>query len=118
MSLTVTRKRLSPTPNYVVLLPPGAELAEKMSEMNIDIDEIAQRSGLSVETIHCLLNVEITMTLEIAEHLEQATLIPVDYWMRCEENYRKNLRFVENHPNYPVVKITAGDNNICLKSSE
>jgi plasmid maintenance system antidote protein VapI len=93
----------------VVLLPPGAELAEKMSEMNIDIDEIAQRSSLSVKTIRCLLNVEITMTLEIAEHLEQATLIPVNYWMQCEENYRKKLRFVENHPDYPVVRITAED---------
>jgi plasmid maintenance system antidote protein VapI len=109
MSLIATKTKLLHTPDYVVLLPPGAELAEKMSEMNIDIDEIAQRSGLPPETIRCLLDVEITMTLEIAEHLEQATLIPVGYWMRCEENYRKNLRFVENHPEYSVTRVTAGD---------
>jgi len=100
---TITKKRTYPhTPNYVTLLPPGEILEEKLSEMELGIDELAVRSGLPVETIRNVLKVEIAVTREIAEKLEKATRIPRDNWLRHEESYRKNLEYSRQHPEMPV----------------
>ena len=102
-TLTKKKKRTYPhTPNYIVLLPPGNILSEKLSEMEIDVNELAERSGLLVETIQSVLKVEIAVTPEIAEKLEKGTRIPVDNWLRHEEGYRKNLEYSKQHPEIPA----------------
>jgi plasmid maintenance system antidote protein VapI len=106
MSVVTKKHRLTHTPNYnyIRLFPPGEELSEKMKELGIDIDEMAQSSRLPVETIRQILNVEIALTPELAKHLERATLIPVGYWMRCEENYRERLLYAKEHPELTVIR--------------
>jgi len=103
LTLTKKKKRTSQhTPNYIVLLPPGEILEEKLSEMELDVEGLAQRSGLSVETIQSVLQVKIAITLEIAEKLEKATRIPVANWLRHEECYRERLEYARQHPEMPV----------------
>ena len=75
-TLTKKKKRTYPhTPNYIVLLPPGEILSEKLSEMELDVKGLAECSGLSIETIQGLLKAEIAVTQVIAEKLEKATRI-------------------------------------------
>ena len=100
---TITKKRTYPhTPNYITLLPPGEILLEKLSEMEMSTEGLAERSGLPVEVIRRLLNAEIAVTPEIAERLEKATRIPVRNWLRHEEIYRKNSEYSKQHPEIPV----------------
>ena len=102
-TLTKKKKRTYPhTPNYIVLLPPGEILSEKLSEMELDVKGLAECSGLSIETIQSLLKVEIAVTQEIAERLEKATRIPVTNWLRYEEGYHESLEYARQHPEMPV----------------
>ncbi|MCL2304869.1 MAG: hypothetical protein FWC43_05945 [Planctomycetaceae bacterium] len=89
-------------PNYIVLLPPGTILKEKLSEMELSIEGLAQCSGLSVETIQSVLKAEIAVTQEIAEKLEKGTRIPVGNWLRHEEGYHEALEYSRLHPEMPV----------------
>ena len=101
--MTKKKKRTYPhTPNYITLLPPGEILSEKLVEMGLNTEGLALRSGLSVETIQSVLNVEIAVTPEIAEKLEKATWIPVENWLRHKQGYRENLEYSRHHPEIPV----------------
>jgi len=102
-TITKKKKRTYPhTPNYITLLPPGNILSEKLFEMGLDVEGLAVRSGLSVETIQGVLKVEIAVTREIAEKLEKATWIPTDNWLRYEQGYHENLEYARLHPEMPV----------------
>ena len=89
-------------PDYITLLPPGNILSEKLFEMGLDATGLAERSGLSVEIIQCVLKVEIPVNQAIAEKLERATWIPAASWLRYEEHYRKDLEYSKQHPEIPV----------------
>jgi len=102
---TITKKRKQTcqyTPNYIVLLPPGEILSEKLTEMELDVKGLAEHSGLPVETIQGVLKVEMAVTQEIAEKLEKATRIPVGNWLRHEEAYHEALEYSRQHPEMPV----------------
>jgi plasmid maintenance system antidote protein VapI len=105
MSTTTVKKKkriYRHTPNYITLLPPGNILEEKLSEMELSVEGLSECSGLSVEIIQSVLNVEIAVTQEIAEKLEKATRIPIGNWLRYEEGYRKNLEYSKQHPEIPA----------------
>jgi len=102
-TLTKKKKRTSQhTPNYIVLLPPGEILSEKLSKMELDVKGLAECSGLSIETIQGLLKAEIAVTQVIAERLEKVTRIPIANWLRHEECYRERLEYARQHPEMPV----------------
>jgi addiction module HigA family antidote len=101
---TLTRTRLPHTPNYVVLTAPGDMLEEKILEMGMSVEDFARRNSIALETVRQIIDAKISLTSELAKKLEQTTQIPTAFWLRYEENYRKNLRFVEEHPDYPVVR--------------
>jgi plasmid maintenance system antidote protein VapI len=102
--LTLEKMRLSHTPNYVVLTAPGEMLEEKIIEMETSIAEFAQTCGIPLKTLQGIIKAEIPLTPTIANKLENATKIPTTYWLRYEKNYRKNLEFVKEHPDYPVIR--------------
>ncbi|MCL2303867.1 MAG: hypothetical protein FWC43_02565 [Planctomycetaceae bacterium] len=99
---TIIQKTYQDTPDYIVLTPPGKVLAEKIHEMGIDADELAERCELPQEIVQRLLDADVVVTREIAEKLEKATWIPVKNWIRYEENYRNRLELVKQYPEKAV----------------
>ena len=103
--MPILKKRPIPTSvktNYVVLMPPGDVLKEKIFEMGLDATEVAARCKLPVETIQGILDATTEMTQIIAEKLEHVTWIQADSWMRMEENYRKRQKLATNTYEYSV----------------
>jgi len=103
MTVQERQKIAPPEPNYITLLPPGRIIAEKIFEMGIDSAELARRCNLPSETIQSLLKAEIPLTLDMARAIESVTWMQADGMMRVEESYQKNLRFHQEHPDYPVL---------------
>ena len=88
--------------NYIVLMPPGDVLKEKIFEMGMDASELAHHCQLPVETIRGILDTSVEMTQMIAEKLEQITRIQADSWMRMEEDYRKRKKLTANTQEYSI----------------
>ena len=103
MTVLERKKTIPSKPNYITLLPPGKIIAEKISEMEIDDVELAQRCNLPLEKIRKLLSAEHPLTREIAEKIEKVTSMQADGMMRIEESYQRNLEFHREHPDYPVL---------------
>ena len=108
MSITLAKPKqkiirgLRGVPKYITILPPGRIIAEKMSEMEIDADELAKRMEAPVETLEKLLRFEIPLTESLAEKLEQATRMNAKMMMRHETRYRTSLAFAMEHPEFPA----------------
>jgi hypothetical protein len=83
-------------------LPPGELISEKISEMGIDVAELARRMGISAETIKQLILHEIPLTPDVAETLEAVTLMPADSMMKHEVRYRKKWKYAMGHPEIPA----------------
>jgi len=92
----------SHTPNYITILPVGRIIEEKISEMGIDIAELARRMELPVETVEQLLRFEIPLTQELAEKVEKATQMPANVMMRFEAKWREAFAFAMEHPEIPA----------------
>ena len=88
--------------NYIVLMPPGDVLKEKIFEMGLNAPELASRCKLPIEIVQGILDATVEMTQIIAEKLEHVTWIQADSWMRMEENYRKRLKLTRNTREYSV----------------
>ena len=88
--------------NYVVLMPPGDVLKEKIFEMGVDAITLSSRSKLPIETIQGILDATTEMTQTIAEKLEHVTQIQADSWMRMEENYRTRIKLTASNQKYSV----------------
>lgn len=99
-------------PNYITLLPPGEILAEKLDEMGVSAETLAQRMGLPFETIRKIIRAKIKVTPEIAELLERETQIPVYNWLRHEECFRDTFNRVKKglFPNRYITYC-----NVCSK---
>jgi len=103
MTVLERQKAVPFQPNYVRLLPPGEVIAEKIFEMGIDDAELARRCNLPLDAIQKLLKAETPLTAEIADKIEKITWMNAEGLMRLETRYRKDLVFVQQHPDYPVV---------------
>jgi len=88
--------------NYIVLMPPGDVLKEKIFEMGIDASVLAHHCKLPVETVQGILDTTTEMTQVIAEKLEHVTRIQADSWMRMEEDYRKRKKLTANIQKYSI----------------
>ena len=95
-------KRTAKKANYIVLMPPGDVLKEKIFELGLDASELALRCKLPVETIQGILNATVEMTQIIAEKLEHVTWIQADSWMRMEESYRSRITLTANTQKYSI----------------
>ena len=72
--------------NYIVLMPPGDVLKEKIFEMGMDASVLAHHCKLPVETILGILDTSLEMTQVIAEKLEHVTRIQAEF---MDENGRR-----------------------------
>ena len=88
--------------NYIVLMPPGDVLKEKIFEMGMDASVLAHHCKLPVEIILGILDTSVEMTQVIAEKLEHVTRIQADSWMRMEEDYRKRKKLTANTQKYSI----------------
>ncbi|MCL2005570.1 MAG: hypothetical protein FWG73_05335 [Planctomycetaceae bacterium] len=95
-------KRLSHSPKYITILPVGEMIDEKISEMGIDVAELARRMELPLETVEQLIRFEIPLTREYAEKLEQATLMPADVMLHFEAWSQEKFAFAMEHPEIPA----------------
>jgi len=96
-SLTITPKKLDMKtetrqtflPDWTV--PPGFMLEEKIAEMGLTVEVMAEKIELSPMEARRLLEGEIVLTYEIADQLENLTGISHEVWNNWEQTYRDDL---------------------------
>jgi len=80
-------------PDYTV--PPGATLAETMEALSMTQRELADRTGLTVQTLNRIFKGEQPITYETANKLELVTGVPAGFWNNLEAQYREQLTRIE-----------------------
>jgi len=91
MSTATITKTYPHTPNYIIPVPPGEILEEKLGEMGMTAEQFAEQAELPLEQILLLFKGAVPLTPGIAVKLEAVTEIPVDNWDRYERRYRDDL---------------------------
>ncbi len=87
-------KRQNPfQPDYAV--PPGDTLEETMEFLGMTQRELADRTGLTVQTLHRIFKGEQPITYETANRLELVTGTPAAFWNNLEAQYREQLAKLE-----------------------
>ena len=76
-------------PDYAI--PPGETLEETMEAMGMTQHEMAERTGLPVQTLNRILKDEQPITCETANKLEYVTPYPASFWNNLEAKYREQL---------------------------
>jgi HTH-type transcriptional regulator / antitoxin HigA len=76
-------------PDYAV--PPGHTVKETMEAMKITQRELADRTGLTVQTLNCIFKGEQTISYDTANELELVTGTPAEFWNNLEAQYRAQL---------------------------
>jgi plasmid maintenance system antidote protein VapI len=83
-------------------LPVGEIIAEKIFEMGLDADTLAQRMKVPVETVKKLIRFEIPLTENLAKKLERATWMPAHVMLHYETRWRENFAYAMEHPEIPA----------------
>ena len=76
-------------PDWTV--PPGSMLEEKIAEMGLTVEAMAEKIELMPTEARRLLEGEIALTDELADKLEEWTGISHEVWNNWEQTYRDNL---------------------------
>lgn len=71
--------------------PPGETLLETLDVIDMSQAELAKRMGYPVNKINEIIQGKVTITTEIALHLEQVLHIPAFFWLKREQHYRESL---------------------------
>lgn len=80
-------------PDYAI--PPGETLAEILDALGMTQQELAERTGLTVQTLNRIIKGEQPITYETANLLEYVTDYPARFWNNLEAQYREQLVKVE-----------------------
>lgn len=80
-------------PDYAV--PPGATLEETMESLGMSQRDLADRTGLTVQTLNRIFKGEQPITYETANRLELVTGIEAAFWNNLETQYRGQLAKIE-----------------------
>lgn len=80
-------------PDYAI--PPGETLEEAMEVLGMTQQELAERTGLTVQTLNRIVKGEQPITYETANKLEYVTGYPASFWNNLEAQYREQLVKVE-----------------------
>lgn len=80
-------------PDYAV--PPGATLEETMESLGMTQRDLANRTGLAVQTLNRIFKGEQPITYETANRLELVTGIAAAFWNNLETQYREQLSKIE-----------------------
>jgi HTH-type transcriptional regulator/antitoxin HigA len=84
---TITKQTF--LPDWTV--PPGSMLEEKIAEMGLTVEAMAERIELTPTEARRLLEGEIVLTYELADKLEDLTGISNEVWNNWEQTYRDDL---------------------------
>lgn len=76
-------------PDFAV--PPGETLKEVADSLGMSQKELADRTGLTVQTINRILKGDQPITFETANRLELTTGVPARMWNNLESQYREQL---------------------------
>lgn len=76
-------------PDWTV--PPGSMLEEKIAEMGLTVEAMAEKIGMAPAQARQLIEGEIPLTETIAMKLEELTAIRSDVWNNWEQTYRDDL---------------------------
>jgi HTH-type transcriptional regulator / antitoxin HigA len=80
-------------PDFAV--PPGTTLEETMEALGMTQRELADRTGLTVQTLNRIFKGEQPITYETANKLELVTGTPAALWNNLEAQYREQLSKIE-----------------------
>lgn len=80
-------------PDYAV--PPGVTLKERMESSGMTERELAERTGITVQTLNGIFDGEEPITGETANKLELVTGTPAGLWSNLEAQYREQLSKIE-----------------------
>jgi len=85
-------RKYSYEPDYAV--PPGRTLEDTMVVQGMTQRELADRTGLTVQTLNRIFNGKQPITYETANKLELVTGTPASFWINLEGQYRLQLNKV------------------------
>lgn len=101
-------------PDFAV--PPGETLKETAKSIGMTQKELADRTGLTVQSINRIFKGDQPITFETANRLELTTGVPANIWNNMETKYREQLamlskkRRLEAHLDWlkkvPVIEMT------------
>jgi addiction module HigA family antidote len=80
-------------PDYAV--PPGASVRETMEALGMSQRELADRTGLTVQTLNRIFKGDQPITYETANRFDLVTGTPAAYWNQLETQYRTQLARLE-----------------------
>lgn len=73
-------------PDYALL--PGDFLLETLKELDLTMEQLSERSGISIQVINEIIAGTGLISQDIALSLEKVTGIPSRIWNNLESNYR------------------------------
>lgn len=88
-------------PDYVVA--PGEILEDYLNGRYVSRNELARRSGMSLELIEGLLSGQATLDADIAGKLEEIFDLKAAIWLRMEDSYRQGLKEGKKVPHFDRV---------------
>jgi addiction module HigA family antidote len=69
--------------------PPGDSLLETLEYLEMTAEDLANKTGMSVQAVHLIIGGIKAITPEIAEKIGDATDTPASLWVNLEKKYRE-----------------------------
>lgn len=91
-----TKKKYGFKPDYTVA--PGETLQEVMESLGMNQKELAKRTGLTVQSLICILKGTQPITNEIANRLELATGVSASMWNNLEVLFSQTSNSMSPRP--------------------
>jgi len=88
-----TKETYAYEPDYAI--PPGETLEETMEALGMTQQELAERTGLTVQTLNRIFKGEQPITYETANRLAYVTGYPASFWNNLEAQYQEQRRKLE-----------------------
>jgi addiction module HigA family antidote len=86
----MTENTLAYTPREVS--PPGGTLRDLMEERDLKLRELAHRLGRHAQSVKEILDGKKDITEKTALELERVLVVPAQFWLVREAQYREYLR--------------------------
>jgi len=84
-----TKETYNYDPDYAI--PPGETLEETMEALGMTQQQLAERTGLTVQTLNRIFKGEQPISYDTANKLEYVTGYPASFWNNLEAQYREQL---------------------------
>ncbi len=84
-----------------VFFHPGEDLAEKLQEMDLSVEEFAKQAHVPESVVKDIIEGKASISADMALAFESVTQIPAKYWIRMQHHYdeyiltQKNTSYME-----------------------